>query len=67
VKQAHETNIYAVSIMELYFKDLEGDGDLNESSMNHLGMEAGAAGEASAEDIAFAELTERVSAARLVY
>ena len=52
--------------MELYFKDLEGDGDSNESSLNHLG-EAGAAGEASAEDIAFAELTERVSAARLVY
>ena len=53
--------------MELYFKDLEGEGDMNESSMNHLGVEAGAAGDASAEDIALAELTERVSAARLVY
>ena len=52
--------------MELYFKDLDGDGDLDES-MNHLGVESGAAGDASAEDVALAELTERVSAARLVY
>jgi hypothetical protein len=52
--------------MELYFKDLEGDAE-NGLSLEHLGSEIGASGEASAEEIAFAELTERVSAARLVY
>ena len=49
--------------MELYFKDLEGEGDGIES----LDLSEAAAAEAMAEEIAFAELTERVSAARLVY
>jgi hypothetical protein len=59
-------HINSVSIMELYFKDLEGDGE-NGLSLEHLGADLGASGEPSAEEIAFAELTERVSAARLVY
>jgi hypothetical protein len=52
--------------MELYFKDLEGEGEATDISFDHLGNERGG-GEESAEDIAFAELAERVSAARLVY
>jgi hypothetical protein len=52
--------------MELYFKDLEGEGDATEMSLDHLGNAHGA-GDVSAEEIAFAELAERVSAARLVY
>jgi len=52
--------------MELYFKDLEGESEAIEMSLDHLGDERGG-GEESAEDIAFAELAERVSAARLVY
>ena len=50
--------------MELYFKDLEGDA--TEMSLDQLGN-AREAGEVSAEEVAFAELAERVSAARLVY
>jgi hypothetical protein len=52
--------------MELYFKDLEGENELNDISVDQFADGAGA-GEQSAEEIAFAELTERVSAARLVY
>ena len=52
--------------MELYFKDLEGEGEAAEMSLDHLNGAHGE-GEVSAEEIAFAELSERVSAARLVY
>jgi hypothetical protein len=53
--------------MELYFKDLEAEAGATDLVLNFSGNEvAGDQGD-SAEDIAFAELAERVSAARLVY
>jgi len=52
--------------MELFFKDLEGDGEMAETSLIMGNEAADIAGE-MAEEIAFAELAERVSAARLVY
>jgi hypothetical protein len=52
-------------MMELYFKDLEGEGDTTEMSLDHGGDASN--GDDSAEAIAFAELAERVCAARLVY
>ena len=54
------------SIMELYFKDLEDDTDAMAT-----GFQCASDGYtvtcANAEEDAFAELSERVSAARLVY
>ena len=52
--------------MELYFNDFDADFEATEPAAGHpdpLVQD----GEIAAEDIAFAELTERVSAARLVY
>lgn len=53
--------------MELYFKDLEADCGENETGLDCPGVEHANAQAETAEDIAFAELAERVSAARLVY
>lgn len=53
--------------MELYFKDLETEGSATELSLNFSGNEVAEERGDTAEDIAFAELAERVSAARLVY
>ncbi|MEP6701763.1 MAG: hypothetical protein ABJB04_02155 [Betaproteobacteria bacterium] len=52
--------------MELYFKDLEGEGDAPEMSLDQFRVDDETE-EVSAEEEAFAELAERVSAARLVY
>jgi hypothetical protein len=52
--------------MELYFKDFEGEEDLAEMSMDQ-GHDFAEAQEESDEEAAFAELAERVSAARLVF
>jgi len=52
--------------MELYFKDFESEADLGETSMD-LDSEMVASTDVSDEEVAFAELAERVSAARLVY
>ena len=51
--------------MEHIFKDLEGESD--DMSVYALGYEAADVSGDTAEEIAFAELSERVSAARLVY
>ncbi|MEO7760354.1 MAG: hypothetical protein ABIS68_00435 [Casimicrobiaceae bacterium] len=56
----------AASVMELYFKDLEGEGDTPEMSLDQFRVDDETE-EVSAEEEAFAELAERVSAARLVY
>lgn len=54
--------------MELYFKDLEDDTGGDSVGLLHCGGDDAADGSSdSAEDRAFAELSERVSAARLVY
>ena len=53
--------------MELYFKDLEAEGGSTDSSLNFSGNDIAEERSDTAEDIAFAELAERVSAARLVY
>ncbi|MEP7084372.1 MAG: hypothetical protein ABI854_06505 [Betaproteobacteria bacterium] len=53
--------------MELYFKDLEADGTNTDPETCCAGAEQGETQGETAEDIAFAELAERVSAARLVY
>jgi hypothetical protein len=53
--------------MELYFKDFEDDGDMAEMSLDQVDHDGAEATDASDEEIAFAELAERVSAARLVY
>lgn len=53
--------------MELYFKDLEDDAG-NEAAGQLCACDSATGGSTeTAEDIAFAELSERVSAARLVY
>ena len=57
----------AHSIMELYFKDLEADPGASEPALDCAGSEAAEEQGDTAEDVAFAELAERVSAARLVY
>jgi hypothetical protein len=56
-----------ISIMELYFKDLEAENGQTDLSLNFSGDEVGEERGETAEDKAFAELAERVSAARLVY
>lgn len=56
-----------IRIMELYFKDLESEDGASDLAMNCSGDEVAEEQGDTAEDIAFAELTERVSAARLVY
>jgi hypothetical protein len=53
--------------MELFFKDLESEVGATDPSLNCFGNEAAEEQGDTAEDIAFAELAERVSAARLVY
>jgi hypothetical protein len=64
----HQTcNELCTRIMELYFKDLETDDGAAEASMNCSGNEVADDLIDTAEEIAFAELAERVSAARLVY
>jgi hypothetical protein len=60
-------NELRTSIVELYFKDLETEGSATELSLNFCGNEVAEERGDTAEDIAFAELAERVSAARLVY
>jgi len=51
--------------MELYFNDFDADLETHEP---HAHADShGADVDAAAEELAFAELTERVSAARLVY
>lgn len=50
--------------MELYFKDLETEDSATDVSLNFTGADERSD---TADDIAFAELAERVSAARLVY
>ena len=53
--------------MELYFKDLEDDaGSEAPVDLCACDQAAGGLGD-TAEEVAFAELSERVSAARLVY
>ena len=52
--------------MELYFKDFEGEEELVEMSMDQ-GHDFAEVHEESDEEAAFAELAERVSAARLVF
>lgn len=61
------SNELRISIMELYFKDLESEDGATDLALNCSGHEAGEERSDTAEDIAFAELAERVSAARLVY
>ena len=51
--------------MELYFKDLEDEADTGTVSQSCGSATADLRDDA--EDAAFAELSERVSAARLVY
>ena len=53
--------------MELYFKDFEDEA--NDTASAGSGGDCGAlnASQETAEEDAFAELSERVSAARLVY
>ena len=51
--------------MELYFKDLEDEAAAAAGDL--CICEDAGAGDSEAEDRAFAELSERVSAARLVY
>ncbi len=53
--------------MELYFKDLEADCGTTATELDCAGAEHLEAQGETAEDVAFAELAERVSAARLVY
>ena len=53
--------------MELYFKDLDSSDQTEEMAMHAAGCDMAGTHEDTAEDIAFAELSERVSAARLVY
>lgn len=60
-------NELRTSLMELYFKDLEAESDATGLSQNCSGNEVAEERGDTAEDIAFAELAERVSAARLVY
>ena len=51
--------------MELYFKDFEAEDDLVEMSMDQT-HDSAEVHEDSDEEAVFAELAERVSAARLV-
>ncbi len=60
-------NELRIRIMELYFKDLEAEGGAPDLSLTDAGNEVAEERSDTAEDIAFAELAERVSAARLVY
>ena len=53
--------------MELYFKDFEEESSDTMSAGSDGNCDAMNASEETAEDDAFAELAERVSAARLVY
>ena len=53
--------------MELYFKDLEDDLGVEPTGLVCTCDPTASGSSDSAEDIAFAELSERVSAARLVY
>ena len=53
--------------MELYFKDLEAETEATELSLYGADNEVADDQGDTAEDVAFAELSERVSAARLVY
>lgn len=53
--------------MELYFKDLEAEAAATDTALECFGNEPAEERGDTAEDIAFAELAERVSAARLVY
>jgi len=53
--------------MELYFKDLETEDGAADLSLSFTATEVTDEPTDTAEDIAFAELAERVSAARLVY
>ena len=55
------------SIMELYFKDLESDDTGTDTEVCCAGTAHAEVHGETAEDVAFAELAERVSAARLVY
>ena len=52
--------------MELYFNDFDADYETPELAPDHPDTLI-EHGDLAAEEIAFAELTERVSAARLVY
>jgi hypothetical protein len=52
-------------IMELYFNDFDAEPEAPESTLGPTDSLVEA--DLEAEEIAFAELTERVSAARLVY
>ena len=54
-------------IMELYFKDLEDDAGAEAVGILCTSDHTTGGASDTAEDIAFAELSERVSAARLVY
>ena len=54
-------------IMELYFKDLESDGTGADTEVCCAEASQAEVHGETAEDVAFAELAERVSAARLVY
>jgi hypothetical protein len=56
-----------ISIMELYFKDLEAECGECDLPLDFSASEVAEAESDTAENIAFAELAERVSAARLVY
>ena len=60
-------NELRISIMELYFKDLETENGEADVALNFSGNDVAEERSDTAEDIAFAELAERVSAARLVY
>ena len=51
--------------MELYFKDFEDDAGTN--PMSGPDCEGMSVSQETAEEDAFAELSERVSAARLIY
>ena len=53
--------------MELYFKDLEAEVGDSEVSFDCAADDAADQQSDDAEDVAFAELAERVCAARLVY
>jgi hypothetical protein len=60
-------NELRIRIMELYFKDLEAESGATDLSLDFSGNELAEERGDTAEEIAFAELAERVSAARLVY
>ena len=53
--------------MELYFKDLEAEAAASDAALECFVNAPSEERGDTAEDIAFAELAERVSAARLVY